>query len=137
MKFISTIFGSRGSIKLCRPIPPTVQELRQSYVQFPDSTNIKVYEQSHDDVLKISPPYLEGTPTNIAKTSSHEIPKKSTSSAISQESTDPRNSEDKKSLLVPNKRKDEVSSEVPKIGVSAEPHNASDIRTPIFEKSEQ
>ncbi|KAJ9591022.1 hypothetical protein L9F63_027771, partial [Diploptera punctata] len=36
---------------------------------------------------------------------------------------------------LPVKRKEEVSAEVPKLGVSAEPHNARQIKTQIFEKN--
>lgn len=37
---------------------------------------------------------------------------------------------------LPSKRKDEVSAEVPKFGVSAESHRVSDLKTQVFEKNE-
>ena len=38
---------------------------------------------------------------------------------------------------LPAKRKEEVSAEVPKLGISAESPNATQIKTPIFQKNEE
>jgi hypothetical protein len=35
----------------------------------------------------------------------------------------------------PSQRRDEVSAEVPKLGVSGESHRATDLETPTFEKN--
>jgi hypothetical protein len=38
---------------------------------------------------------------------------------------------------LPNQRRDEVSAEVPKLGVSGESHSATDLETPTFEKNKE
>jgi hypothetical protein len=39
--------------------------------------------------------------------------------------------------VLPNQRRDEVSAEVPKLGVSGESHRATDLETPTFDKNKE
>jgi hypothetical protein len=64
------------------------------------------------------------------------IPKRHSVAVTEEDATDnvPNDPQECQDAL-PNKRKDEVSAEVPKFGVSAESHRVSDLKTPIFEKN--
>ncbi|KAJ9596441.1 hypothetical protein L9F63_012525, partial [Diploptera punctata] len=136
MKLISAIFGTRESYKLCRPVKDERHETpheddggpRQSYKIVDGMPIVPV----HDEDLTVPVPSPE-IPRSKPRYSI--VPEKKPTVSISSDSTaklsDASNFEDE----LPVKRKEEVSAEVPKLGVSAEPHNARQIKTQIFEKN--
>jgi len=90
---------------------------------------------NESDASELPSPGATNVPPRISVTSPHlsveATPEDTNGQYENDESNETWTSQD----ALPNKRKDEVSAEVPKFGVSAESHRASYLETPIFEKN--
>lgn len=117
MKFkLSSIFGDRGTFKPCTPAART--------------SPVEVYRLNGLTSEAREPIH----PASLSTTSvPHPTVSKKSESTLDDEQRDSAPNEEQHAL--PNQRRDEVSAEVPKLGVSGESHRATDFETPTFEKN--
>ncbi|XP_069704532.1 cGMP-dependent protein kinase, isozyme 1-like isoform X2 [Periplaneta americana] len=121
MKFLSFgIFSSKGKFKPCTPVREAPG--RESYQS---TEHVRSFGRSTSEVsLAVSRQSVVAP-----------APRRSEIDSIAPQP--PRDSHEALLNSQPNKRKEEVSAEVPKLGISAESHTASDIRTPVFDKNQE